>query len=103
MKKIGLFCLFSLVLISAFAAFPVATQAMLAEVDPEKFKLDAWGFIIGILTFPLLFIYGLPFLLLFVNKKHFRGSLAWGWLAGFVLIIFVIVVAFAEPEFQWAY
>jgi len=91
MKKIGLFCLFSLALISAFAAFPVATQAMLAEVDPEKFKLDAWGFIIGILT---VLIYSL--LLLFIRKKNFRGSLAWGWLTGLVLILLLVIAIVTE-------
>ena len=93
MKKIGLFCLFSLALISAFAAFPVATQAMLAEVDPEKFKLDAWGFIIGILTV-LLLPYSL--LLLFIRKKNFRGSLAWGWLTGLVLILLLVIAIVTE-------
>ena len=99
MKKIGLFCLFSLLTIFAFAAFPVETQALLT--DPESFKLDAWGFIIGILTTPLLLFYGLPCALLFINKKHFRKSLALGWLAGLVLIILIVVAA--ETEFRFLY
>jgi len=95
MKKIGLFCLFSLVLISAFAAFPVETQALIADADPESFKLDTWGFIIGILTF-LLLPYSL--LLLFIKKKNFRGSLALGWLAGLVLIILVFIAIELIPS-----
>ena len=101
MKKIGLFCLFSLVLISVFASFPVETQIILPETDPEGFKLDTWGFIIGILTTPLLLFYGLPCVLLFINKKHFRKSLALGWLAGLVLIILIVVAA--ETEFRFLY
>jgi len=91
MQKIGIFCLFSLLTIFAFASFPVETQMLLKEVDPEKFKLDAWGFIIGILTMPLLIFYGLPLALLFINKKNFRKSLAFGWLAGLILIILIVV------------
>ena len=98
MKKIGLFCLFSLVLISVFAAFPVETQIILTETDPEGFKLDTWGFIIGILTTPLLLFYGLPCALLFINKKHFRKSLAWGWLAGLVLVILLIIAIELVPS-----
>ena len=86
MKKIGLFWLFSLLAIFTFASFPVETQVVLT--DPEGFKLDAWGFIIGIIS-----ILAMPYslLLLFINKKNFRGSLAWGWLAGLVLIILVAI------------
>jgi hypothetical protein len=80
MKKIGLFSLLSFIGIIAYAFFPVETQAILADPEPEKFKLDALGFIISILTFWLLPLYDLPLLLLFINKKNFIGSLAWGWL-----------------------
>ena len=69
MKKIGLLSLLSLIGIVAFASFPVETQIILPETDTESFKLDAWGFIIGILTTPLLLFYGLPCVLLFINKK----------------------------------
>ena len=88
MKKIGLLSLLSLFGVIAFAAFPVETQVILTE----GFKLDAWGFIIGILTLPFL-IYGLPLALLFINKKNFRKSLALGWLAGLVLIFLIIIIA----------
>ena len=100
MKKIGLFSLLNLISIIAFASFPVETQVLIADTDPEAFKLDTWGFIIGILTV-LLLPYSL--LLLFIRKKNFRGSLAWGWLAGLVLIILIIIAAFAEPEIQLMY
>ena len=98
MKRIGLFCLFSLVLISSFAAFPVESQTLITDSDPESFKLDAWGFIIGILTTPLLLFYGLPCVLLFINKKHFRKSLALGWLAGLVLVILLVIAIELVPS-----
>jgi hypothetical protein len=100
MKKIGLFWLFSLLAIFAFASFPVETQAVLTDPESDKFKLDTLGFIAGILTC-LLLPYSL--LLLFIKKKNFRGSLAWGWLSGFVLIILIIIVALAEIDFQLMY
>ena len=103
MKKIGLFWLFSLLAIFVFASFPVETQAVLTDPDPEKFKLDTLGFIVGIITFWLLFLYGLPLLLLFVKKKNFRGSLAWGWLAGLVLTLLIVFLIFAVPEFRFLY
>ena len=92
-KKIGLLSLFSLVLISAFAAFPVESQLLLSETDPEGFKLDTWGFIIGIVS-----ILAMPYslLLLFINKKNFRRSLAWGWLTGFVLLILLVIAITAD-------
>ena len=100
MKKIGLLSLLSLIGIIAFASFPVETQTLLTDPESERFKLDTLGFILGILTC-LLLPYSL--LLLFIRKKNFRGSLAWGWLSGFVLIILIIVVAFAAPEIQLMY
>lgn len=101
MKKVVLFCLFGCSSVFAFAAFPIEVQALIADTDPEVFKLDTWGFIIGILTMPFLFIYGLPLALLFINKKNFRKSLALGWLAGLVLIILIVVAA--ESEFMFLY
>ena len=100
MKKIGLLSLLSLFCVAAFAAFPVETQVLLIETDPDKFKLDKWGFIIGILTLILL-PYSL--LLLFIRKKNFRGSLAWGWLAGLVLIILIAVLSLSIDEFKFLY
>ena len=100
MKKIGLLSLLSLCSIIAFAAFPVETQILLTETDPDKFKLDRLGFIIGILSLILL-PYSL--LLLFVRKKNFRGSLAWGWLAGLVLIILIAVLSLSLDEFKFLY
>lgn len=85
-----LFFLFGCLSISLFASFPVETETLLTDPDTEKFKLDAWGYIIGILTF-LMLPYSL--LLLFVRKKNFRGSLAWGWLTALLLILaFTVVV-----------
>ena len=98
MKKIGLLSLLSLMGIIAFASFPVETQIILTETDPEGFKLDTWGFIIGILTTPLLLFYGLPCALLFINKKHFRKSLALGWLAGLILLIIIVLLVSSGPE-----
>ena len=88
MKKIGLFGLFSLLGIFAFAGFPIETQILLTKTDPEGFKLDALGFIIGIVS-----ILAMPYslLLLFINKKNFRGSLAWGWLTGLVLLLLLLI------------
>ena len=101
MKKIGLLSLLSLFGVIAFAAFPVETQALIVDADPESFKLDTWGFIIGILTTPLLIFYGLPCALLFINKKNFRKSLLFGWLAGLVLIILIVVAIETEIRFLY--
>jgi hypothetical protein len=95
MKKIVIFSCFSFLAVFVFAAFPVETQNLLTEADPEKFKLDIWGFLIGILTL-LLLPYSL--LLLFIRKKNFRGSLAWGWLAGLVLIILLVIAIELVPS-----
>tara|TARA_B110000263_G_scaffold141072_1_gene122338 strand:- start:105 stop:407 length:303 start_codon:yes stop_codon:yes gene_type:complete len=100
MKRVVLFFLFGCLSVIAFASFPVETQALIADVDPEVFKLDTWGFIIGILTVILL-PYSL--LLLFIRKKNFRGSLAWGWLAGLVLIILIAVLSLSVDEFKFLY
>jgi len=101
MKKIALLSLLSFIGLAAFAAFPVESQILLAEADPEKFSLDTWGFIIGIVTMPLLLFYGLPLALLFVNKKDFRKSLAFGWLAGLVLIILIVIAVETEIRFLY--
>ena len=101
MKRVVLFFLFGCLSVIAFAAFPVETQALIADVDPEVFKLDTWGFIIGILTMPFLVFYGLPCALLFINKKHFRKSLVLGWLAALILIILIFVAS--ESEFKFLY
>jgi hypothetical protein len=93
MKKIGLLSLFSLLTIFAFASFPVETQAVLTDPESDKFKLDTLGFIVGILTC-LLLPYSL--LLLLIKKKNFRGSLAFGWLAGFILLILVVIAILAD-------
>ena len=98
MKKVVLFCLFGCASVFAFAAFPIETQALITNTDPESFKLNTWGFIIGILTTPLLLLYGLPLALLFINKKHFRKSLALGWLAGLILLIIIVLLVSSGPE-----
>ena len=98
MKKVVLFCLFGCASVFAFAAFPIDLQTLIIDTDPERFKLDTWGFIIGILTTWLLPFYGLPFALLFINKKHFRKSLAWGWLAGLILTVLIILLVFLNPQ-----
>ena len=90
-KRAAFFFLFGCLSITLFASFPVETKTLLTDPDPEKFKLDAWGYIIGILTFIIL-PYSL--VLLFVRKKNFRGSLAWGWLTALVLLIALFLAAF---------
>ena len=89
MKKIILLSLFGCLSVIAFASFPVETQVLLSEIDPDKFKLDTGAFIIGVLTMPLFILLGLPLLLLFIKRKNFRKSLALGWLAPLVLIIVI--------------
>ena len=103
MKKIGVLSLLSFIGLAAFAAFPVESQILLTEADPERFKLDTVAFIIGILTFWLMFLFGLPLLLLFINKKNFRGSLAWGWLAGLLLPLLIAFFIFAAEDFRFLY
>jgi len=103
MKKIGLLSLLSFIGLAAFAAFPVESQILLTEADPERFKLDTVAFIIGILTFWLMFLFGLPLLLLFINKKNFRGSLALGWLAGLLLPFLIAFIISAAEDFSFAY
>jgi len=103
MKKIGLLTLLSFIGLAAFAAFPVESQILLTEAEPERFKLDIVAFIIGILTFWMMFLFGLPLLLLFINKKNFRGSLAWGWLAGLLLPFLITIIIFAVEDFSFAY
>ena len=103
MKKIGLISLFSLISLLSFASFPVESQILLTELDPEKFKLDKVAFIIGILTFWMMFLFGLPLLLLFINKKNFRSSLAWGWLVGLLLPFLIAIIIFAAENFSFAY
>ena len=103
MKKIGVLSLLSFIGLAAFAAFPVESQMLLTEADPDKFKLDTVAFMIGILTFWMMFLFGLPLLLLFINKKNFRGSLAWGWLAGLLLPFLIGIIIFAAEDFSFAY
>jgi hypothetical protein len=103
MKKVGVLSLLSFIGLAAFAAFPIESQILLTEVDPEKFKLDTVAFMIGILTFWMMFLFGLPLLLLFINKKNFRGSLAWGWLAGLLLPFLIAIIIFAAEDFSFAY
>ncbi len=103
MKKIGLLSLLSFIGLAVFAAFPVESQMLLTEADPDKFKLDTVAFIIGILTFWMMFLFGLPLLLLFINKKNFRGSLALGWLAGLLLPFLIAFIIFAAEDFSFAY
>ncbi len=101
MKKIGVLSLLSFIGLAAFAAFPVESQILLTEADPEKFSLDTWGFIIGIVTMPFMIYLGLPCALLFINKKHFRKSLAFGWLAG--LVLFILIIVAIETEIRFLY
>ena len=101
MKKIILLSLFGCLSVLAFTAFPVETQVLLSEIDPDKFKLDTGAFIIGVLTMPLFILLGLPLVLLFINKKNFRKSLALGWLAALVLIIVISVDTASDFKFLY--
>ncbi len=107
MRKIGLFSLFNLLAFVAFASFPVENSEMLADPNSEKFKLDTVAFIIGILTFWMMFLFGLPLLLLFINKKNFRGALALCWLAGLILPYLIVLIisaaSFLILDFSFAY
>jgi len=95
MKKVVLFYLFGCASILAFAAFPIEAQVLIIEDDPERFKLDILGFLLGIFTIWLM-PYSLALLL--VKKKNFRKSLAFGWLAGLVLVIIIVILVFLGPE-----
>ena len=101
MKKIILLSLFGCLSVLAFAAFPVETQVLLSEIDPDKFKLDTGAFIIGVLTTPLFIFFGLPLVLLFINKKNFRKSLALGWLA--VLVLIIVISVGTASDFKFLY
>ena len=101
MKRVLLFFLFGCLSFIAFASFPVEMKGLIADADPELFKLDTWGFIIGILTTPLFLFFGAPLLLLLINKKNFRKSLALGWLAGVGLIIIISVLSSVEFVFLY--
>ena len=101
MKKLVLFYFFGFISVIAFASFPVETQSLIIDTDSEFFKIDLWGFVIGILTTPLLLFFGAPLLLLFNNKKYFRKSLALGWLAGLILIILISVGASSDIVFLY--
>jgi hypothetical protein len=103
MKKIGVLSLSSFIGLAAFAAFPVESQMLFTEADPNKFKLDTVAFVIGIITFWMMFLFGLPLLLLFINKKNFRGSLAWGWLAGLLLPFLIGIIIFVAEDFSFVY
>ena len=93
MKKIIFLSFFSLISVLVFASFPVDIIMDPEVVASEKFQLDTTAFIIGILTF---FLLPYSLLLLFIRKKNFRGSLAWGWLAGaIILLLFVLFVLFS--------
>ena len=100
MKRIALLTFISLFGIITFTAFLLERKVLINEINTEVFKLDTWGFIIGILSLILL-PYSL--LLLFIRKKNFRGSLAWGWLAGIVLIVLIIILSFSLDEFKFLY
>ena len=88
--------MFSFFSVFAFAAFPVETQILLTDPDTQKFKLYISAFILGILT-----VWLLPFslLLLLIQRKNVRGSLAWGWLAGLVFIVLIVLL----PEIKLIY
>ena len=103
MKRIGVLSLLSFIGLAALAAFPVEAQMLLTETEPDKFKLDRVAFMIGVITFWMMFLFGLPLLLLFINKKNFRGSLAWGWLAGLLLPFLIAIIIFAVEDFSFAY
>ena len=89
MKKIGIFCLFSLVLISSFAAFPVVesstTESVIIEynetINSVKLgsPLGTWSLVLGLLWIPLM----LAFLVV-----------AWSGLEAAAIAIFIFGVVF---------
>ena len=89
MKKIGIFCLFSLVLISCFAAFPVVesstTESVIIEynetINSVKLgsPLGTWSLVLGLLWMPLM----LAFLVV-----------AWSGLEAAAIAIFIFGVVF---------
>tara|TARA_Y100000766_G_C18622372_1_gene466714 strand:- start:29 stop:349 length:321 start_codon:yes stop_codon:yes gene_type:complete len=89
MKKIISFTLFNIILYYSYASFPVDETFLNNSYESTKFKLNTLAFILGILT-TLLLPYSL--LLLFIRKKNFRGSLAYGWLAGALLIVLIVII-----------
>ena len=89
MKKIISFTLFNIIFYSLYASFPVDEAFLNNNYEEKKFKLDTFAFILGILT-TILLPYSL--LLLFIRKKNFRGSLAYGWLAGAALLIIIAII-----------
>ncbi len=94
--KTKLFLLgFLLFAISSFASFPVFVPEIVEIADPEKFKLDTLGFVLGILT---LWLMPYSLLLLLVQKKNFRGSVAWGWLAGLVITLLIVILIILNPQ-----
>ena len=101
MKKVILFCFFGILNFMIFASFPVEGQLLIADTDPEVFKLDIWGFIIGILTTPFFLLFAIPLLLLLINKKNFRKSLFIGWLVGLLLLVLIIIAS--TIDFMWLY
>ena len=89
MKKIISFTLFNIIFYGLYASFPVDEAFLNNNYEEKKFKLDTFAFILGILT-TILLPYSL--LLLFIRKKNFRGSLAYGWLAGVALLIIIAII-----------
>ncbi len=88
MKKISLTVLFGLFVASLFAAFPIETQSILADADPEKFQFNILAFLLGVIT-----IWLMPYSLLFllVKSNNFKKSIAIGWLVGLLLILLLVV------------
>ena len=103
MKKIGLFCLFSLVLISSFAAFPVAascstTESIVVEYNesrtPVRFEspLANWSLVLGLLWMPLMLAFvifawtgpeAIAIILFFAGVASFIGAVVTGFMSLF--------------------
>ena len=102
MKKIGLFCLFSLVLISSFAAFPVAasstTESIVVEYNesrtPVRFEspLANWSLVLGLLWMPLMLAFvifawtgaeAIAIILFFAGAASFIGAIVTGFMSLF--------------------
>ena len=102
MKKIGLFCLFSLVLISSFAAFPVAESSTAESIVVEynesrtpvriESTLANWSLVLGLLWMPLMLAFvifawtgsfAIAIMMLIAGVASFIGAVVTGFMSLF--------------------
>jgi hypothetical protein len=109
MKKIGLFCLFSVVLISSFAAFPVAesstAESIVVEYNepktPVRFEspLANWSLVLGLLWMPLMLAF---VILLWTGPEEIAIILFIAGVASFIgAIVTGFMSLFKEDSGKW--